>query len=205
MKTITPENSKPHLQCSRWRELSKRPFRSLSRCWLILFAIVALASTTRANSIVGVTDCSCTNLTIQLTNFPTGVLVAELGGVVLDGTYDNASQVIVLVRPQGMAGGSRLLKIFQGNVELAEKEITVCACPCDCPGPVGPAGPIGLTGPAGPVGPPSLHGRQGPVGPRGPKGDRGEKGIKGDIGQQGPVGPRGPKGDNSGVAGPAGP
>jgi Collagen triple helix repeat (20 copies) len=191
MKTITPENSKPHLQCSRWGELSKRPFRSFSRCWLILFAIVALASTARANSIVGVTDCTCTNLTIQLTNFPTGVLVAELGGVVLDGTYDNASQIIVLVRPQGMAGGSYLLKIFQDNVLLAEKEITVCDCAC-CPGPVGPpgpAGPIGLTGPAGPEGPPSLHGRQGPVGPRGPKGDRGEKGIKGDIGRQGQLVP----------------
>src|SRR5690242_21783552 len=102
MKTITPENSKPHLQGSRWRESSKRPSRSFSRVWLILIAIVALASTARANSIVGVLDCSCTNLTIQLTNFPTGLLVAELGGVVLDGTYDNASQVIVLVRPEGL-------------------------------------------------------------------------------------------------------
>jgi hypothetical protein len=47
MKTITPETSKPHLQRSRWRESSERLFRFFSRSWLILFVLVALASTAR--------------------------------------------------------------------------------------------------------------------------------------------------------------
>src|SRR5882672_4600536 len=194
MNTITPENSKPHLTRSRWRESYGRLFCAWARFWVILFAVLALASTSRANYIVGVTACTCTNLTVQLTNFPPGLLVAELGGVVLDGTYDYASQVIVLVRPEGMPGGNYMLRILQDGVLLAGEEITVCACVCGCAGPPGPAGPAGPPGPAG--GPP------GPIGPRGLKGDKGDRGVQGVTGRAGPIGPQGPRGERGGRIGP---
>ena len=56
MRTITLEPPKPHLQRSRWRESSERLFRFFSRSWLILFALVVLASTSQAWDILGVTD-----------------------------------------------------------------------------------------------------------------------------------------------------
>jgi len=199
MNTIISEHSRPNLDPSRYRGALRGPFSVGSRFVMILFAIMTLASTARAHTILGITDCNCTNLTIQLTNFPSGTLNADLGGVTLDGTYDFASQIIVLVRPSGLAAGMYLLTISQDSVALATKEITVCGSTndCGCVGPPGPAGPPGPTGPAG--GPP------GPAGPKGPKGDKGERGAKGDTGRQGPIGPRGPKGENAGPAGPAGP
>jgi len=172
---------------------------------------VALASTARA-TIIGVTNCNCTNLTIQLTGFPdvpAGTLGAKLGGVTVDGTYDYAAQTIVLIRPASLAEGTYWLEIFQNDALFTSKEITVCACDCPCPGsrgPAGPAGPPGLRGPAGrtgatgPAGPPSLLGRPGPMGPKGPKGD---KGNKGDTGRQGPKGNPGARG-LTGATGPAG-
>lgn len=150
MNTITPQtppNSRPHLQRSRWERL----FCSFSRFGLILFAVVALAATARA-TIVGVADCTCTNLTIEVTGFPdvpAGTLTAALGGVAVDGTFDFATQRMVLIRPADLAGGTYLLEIFQNQVLFANKEITVCACPCPCPGPPGPAGTPGLRGPRG--------------------------------------------------------
>jgi len=203
MNTIALENS-PHLQRSRPRKSSKRMLCSFSGFWLILFAVVALASTARA-TIVGVTNCTCTNLTIQLIgfpDFPAGTLVAKVGGVVFEGTFDHAAQTMVLTRPDGLAVGSYLLEIFQDGGLFTSKEITVCACDCPCPGPRGPAGPAGLRGPAGrtgatgPPGPPSLLGKQGPAGPQGPKGDKGARGAMGPVGPTGATGATGPAGSN---------
>jgi len=215
MNTIASVSSKSHLQRPRGREPSGGLLCSFSRFWLVLFALVTLASAARAWDIVGVTDCNCTNLTIQLTNFPPDTLVAELGGATVDSTYDYASQTIVLIRPNGVAAGIYLLSIFQSGNLVATQEITVCDCPCGCPGPPGPAGPegtnglAGTAGPTGPIGPAGPAGPRGPAGgppgPTGPKGPKGEKGDKGAIGRQGPIGPRGPKGESGGMTGPAGP
>ena len=109
MNTITPENSKLHLPCSRWRESSGRLLRSFSRSWPILFALVALASTARASTIVGVTDCTYTNLTIQLSQFPQGPLVVKCGGVILTGTYNYTNQTFCASRPSSLTPGSYLL------------------------------------------------------------------------------------------------
>ena len=140
MNALTPENSKPHLQRSRWRESTGRLFCFFSRSWLILFALVALASTARANWIGGVTDCNCTNLTIKLHEFPQGPLVAILGGVNLDGTYDYTNQIMVVNRPASLSPGIYLLTIWKDNVLLAEANVPLCncitnsfPCPTNCP------------------------------------------------------------------------
>ena len=233
MNTLAPENPHAHLQRSRWRQSSERRFRSFSRSWLILFALVALAPTARAWDILGITDCNCTNLTIQLTNFPQGSFVAELGGVILDGTYDYQNQTIVASRPPGLPAGTYLVDIFQNNGIVAEANVSLCNCPCvQCttcpPGPPGPAGPTGatgpqgpkgnkgatgLTGPAGPIGLAGAKGAPGPVGPVGPKGATGAMGLTGPagpVGATGPIGPAGSKGATgatglTGAMGPAGP
>lgn len=198
MKIRTAENFKPHLQPSRWRESSERLFRHLSRFWLIPFALVALASTSRAADIVGVTDCNSTNLTIQLSQFPQVALVATLGGVTLDGTYDFANQRIVVSRPPGMPPGTYLVTIWQDGQQggqqsgppLASTNVILCAiAPCECP--------PGATGTAG------VTGATGPQGPRGLRGAKGVAGLTGPTGARGPAGPAGTNGLN-GVAGPAG-
>src|SRR5688572_17023406 len=105
LRFITPPDTNPHshLLRSRWLPSSRRLLCSAARSWLILIALVAMASTARAH-IVGVTDCNCTNITIQLADFPEGQFVAELGGVNVGGTYDFGTQTIVLNRT-GLAGG----------------------------------------------------------------------------------------------------
>jgi hypothetical protein len=195
MNTITPENSKPHLQRSRWRESSARLFCSFSRSWLILLALVALASTARGgvvpttpacwtnpppacviNRIVGVTDCNSTNLTIQLSQFCQGPLVAKLGGVILNGTYNYANQTFTACRPASLSPGTYLLAFWKYGVCLASTNVSLCNCvPCtSCPaGPAGPAGPIGPAGTNG------LNGTNGLVGPAGPAGTNGLNGTAG--------------------------
>jgi len=211
MKIPTSENSKPQLPHSRWRESSGRLFCSFSRFWLILFALVALASTSRAASILGVTDCNNTNLTIQLSEFPAVPLVATLGGVPLDGNYDHANQTIVVTRPPGMPPGTYLLVIWQDGQQsgqqssslLASTDVSLCAVvPCDCP--PGPAGETGATGPQGPQGIQGETGSTGATGPAGPAGPAGTSGLNGTNGIAGPAGTNGLNGTN-GIAGPAGP
>jgi len=222
MNMFTSVNSKPHGHRSRWRESSGRLFCSIARFWLILFAVVALASTSRAASIVGVTDCNCTNLTIQLSQFPQVPLVATLGGVPLDGTYDYANQRLVFSRP-ALPPGTYVLTIWQDGQQsgqqssgvLASTNISLCACvPCECPpGPPGPAGVTGATGLQGPQGIKGDTGASGPtgltgaIGPAGPKGDTGAIGPAGATGAAGPQGSQGIKGDTgvTGLMGPAGP
>jgi Collagen triple helix repeat (20 copies) len=187
-----------------------------------------VAYTSLTKMTVDVVGCNLTNVTIQLSGFPAGPLVAELGGIVVDGTYDYPAQRILLVRPLGLAGGSYVLRILANGELLASQEIVVCSSNCDCPavrgvpGPAGPAGapgPEGAPGSAGPegaAGPPGLAGprgergatgKQGPQGIQGPPGaralfgERGPKGAKGDKGDRGPTGPPGP----TGPAGPLGP
>lgn len=213
MNMFTSENSKPHGHRSRWRESSGRLFCSFSRFWLILLALVALASTSRAASILGVTDCNCTNLTIQLSQFPQVPLVVTLGGVPVEGTYDYANQRLVLNRP-ALPPGTYVLAIWQdgqqsgqqGSGPLASTNISLCVCvPCDCPpGPPGPAGLTGATGPQGTAGPKGDTGATGPAGTTGAAGPQGPQGIKGDTGAIGLTGPAGSIGP-AGAVGSAGP
>ncbi len=112
-----------------------------SRILLILFTTVALASTVRANQIIGLTDCNCTNLTVQLSEFPQGSLVAHFDDVVLDFTYDYTNQTITISRPVGLAPGTYWLAIWQGNEFLAAAFVTLCDCnPSPCAGTI-----LGLT------------------------------------------------------------
>src|ERR1035437_9723226 len=142
MDAITSGNSQPHLQRSRWREPSGGLLCSFSRSSLILFALVALASTAQAggqvancqpppcrtNQIVGVTNCTCTNLTIQLSHFCQGPLVAHCGGVVLNGTYNCANQTYTAPRPAGLSPGTCLLTISKCGECLASTNVLVCDC-----------------------------------------------------------------------------
>ena len=205
MNTITLESSKPHLQRSRWRESSARLLRSFSRSWLILFALVALASTARASSIVGVTDCSSTNLTVQLSQFPQGPLVVKCGGVPLNGTYNYENQTFAACRPASLSPpGTYLLGIWKNGLCLASTNVFLCNCP---PGPQGPPGPAGATGATGPQGPPGPAGAMGPAGPAGPAGTNGLNGAAGPAGPAGPTGATGATGATglTGATGPAGP
>ena len=116
MNTITKENSKMHLQRSGRCKSSGRLPRSFYGFGLVLFALVALASSAQA-WVVGITACDCSNITIQVdgfTNFPPGALTVTIGGTVAGGgtlvsnTYDYASQTMVLTRP-GWSGRRHLL------------------------------------------------------------------------------------------------
>jgi len=217
MKTMTAENSQPHLQHSRWRESSGRPFRSLSRSWLIPLALVVLASTARGgsgqtpppcgtNHIVGVTDCNSTNVTIQLGQFCPGPWVAQCGGVTLSGTYNYGNQTFTACRPAGLPPGNCLLTIWKNGKCLASTNIFLCSCVCtSCPaGPPGPPGPAGATGAMGPAGPAGATGAMGPQGIRGLTGATGPMGPAGAMGPAGPAGTNGLNGTN-GLVGPAGP
>jgi hypothetical protein len=217
MNGISLENSKPHFQTSSWRASAARLFCSCSRAWLILFAVVALASTARAHYIVGVISCDCSNVTFQLTQFTNGPMLAVLNGITLTGTYNPANQTFTASRPAGLSGGTYVLDIYGGSAPnyylSASTNVLICPCvlPCECPpGPPGPAGATGATGPQGPAGP------TGPIGATGLAGPSGATGPQGPIGPLGPIGPVGPKGDQgalgtpgtnglNGSAGPAGP
>ena len=229
MNPITPQTPKPHMQRSRWRESSERLFRFFSRSWLILFALVALASTARAggvpttpacvtntpptcgiNQIVGVTDCTSTNFTIQLSQFCQGPLVVKCGGVILNGTYNYANQTFAACRPASLPPGTCLLNIWKNGVCLSSTNVFLCNCvPCtNCPagppGPPGPTGATGATGPQGPSGPKGATGLTGAPGPQGPSGPKGATGLTGATGPAGPAGTNGLNGTN-GLVGPAGP
>ena len=185
------------------------PRRCWSRAWVLLFAMVTLASTARANYILSVTDCNATNLTFQLSQFPQGPLVAVLGGVVLNGAYDYVRQTIVAVRPAGLAPGSYLLVVSKGSVVLASKMVILCdlpvvaLCPPGPPGERGPIGPRGLQGLKGDRGVPGLNGVNGATGPMGLLGPVGATGAPGKMGVPGPTGATGLTGTN-GAAGAAG-
>lgn len=231
MKTITAENSKPYLQRPRWRESSAQ----LSRSWLILLVLVALASTARegvgqitptygiytptgygTNHIVGVTDCNSTNLTIKLGQFCQGPLVVQCGGVTLNGTYNYANQTFTACRPPGLPSGTCWLSFWKNGVCLASTNIFLCNCPAGPPGPPGPTGATGATGPQGPqgikgnTGATGLTGAIGPAGPAGATGPAGPAGTNGLNATNGFVGPAGPAGATgpagaAGLRGPAGP
>ncbi len=216
MKTIAPETSIAFAPL--------KMFRSVSRFWLILFALAALASTGQA-TIVGLIGCNCTNLTLQLSGFPNfapGTLTTTLGGdsqgggMAVNGTFNFAAQTMVLARPAGLPPGTYWVKIFQNNVLFSNQLITVCNCECACPGVPGPAGVAGPAGPAGPPGPAGPKGETGATGAVGNKGKNGATGLAGPAGPTGaagamgltgatgPVGPPGPMGP-TGATGPAGP
>ena len=150
------------------------------------------------NSIYGVLDCNCTNITVQLINFCDGPLLTILGGVVISNTYNYSNEVLVLDRPSDLRGDAYLLQIFKAGVLVAQNDIMVCACECHC---VGLPGAIGLTGPVGPrgltglPGPKGDTGLTGATGPQGPIGIASPRGLAGPAGPQGPIGPTGPKGD----------
>lgn len=150
---------------------------------VFFFAIVAMASTARA-TVIGVVDCNCTNVTVQLTNFPnfgSGTLTTTLNGVAVTNLFNYASQTIIVGRPHNLAAGTYWVNIFKNGILFSNGRIPVCDCTeCACPGPMGPAGPIG------------------PRGYKGDKGDTGERGLTGLTGATGPIGPRG-------LMGPAGP
>lgn len=147
MKTSTSESFHASRQRPSFPESSARQVCSFSRFWLIVFTLVTLATTARANYIIGVTDCNCTNLTIQLSQFPQGALVVKLGAVTLTGNFNYAKQTFTATRPVGLAPGTYLLTIRRNNTLQASKNIVLCNCvPCDCPpGPPGPVGPKGAT------------------------------------------------------------
>jgi len=134
MNTITPENSKPDWQRSKWRESSERLFCSFSRSWLILFALVALASTAQAHRIVGISDCNCTTLTFQLTGWWGSPLVATLNGIELDVVFDQTTnpQILTASRPPNLAPGTYLLVITQvapdGVTLTASANVSICDC-----------------------------------------------------------------------------
>ncbi|MFO7536313.1 MAG: hypothetical protein R6X19_11665 [Kiritimatiellia bacterium] len=196
---------KPHLKRSNWL------FRSFSRPILLLFTLLAMASTAQANRIVSVQD-NGTNLIIKLKAFPPGPLVVKLGPVVLSGVYNYATQTFIAIRPPGLPSGTYLLTFRKNYVLLASMIVTLNNCnPCiGPPGPMGPQGPAGETGATGPQGP---TGETGAVGPQGPAGINGLNGAPGAIGPQGPQGLQGPAGTNGlngtngldGAMGPQGP
>ena len=135
MDTIKSENPKPHLQPSRWRESSPRLLGYFSRSWLILLAIVALASTARAHLIVGIGDCNCTTLTFELNGWWGRPLVATLDGIVLDDVvFDQTTnpQILTASRPANLAGGTHLLVITQvapdGVLLTASADVSICDC-----------------------------------------------------------------------------
>ncbi|MEO8427306.1 MAG: hypothetical protein ABI651_09370 [Verrucomicrobiota bacterium] len=184
---ITPENSKLHLQPSRWSESSERLFCSFSRSCLILFALLALASTAQAHRIVGITACDCTTLTFQLTGWWGRPVVATLGGVELTSIFDNATQTLTASRPPNLTAGTYSLIITQvapdGGTLTSTANVSICGCvsvPCDCP--AGPQGPAGATGAKGATG---LTGLTGPAGPAGPAGAAGATGPQGAAGTSG--------------------
>ena len=198
LKTPKPQSSPPASAAS-----SLRLFRSFPPAALIVLVLFGLASSAQA-WITGVTrDCNCTNLTIQLADFPDEDLLVQLGGVPIPGTYNFAAQQIVATLPAGQSPGAFTLAVYSVNNELlAVTNFTLSCCSAGVAGPPGLKGDTGATGPAGPAG--------GPPGPAGPKGLKGDKGTKGDrgatgaTGRQGEVGPRGPAGDRHGPVGPAG-
>jgi hypothetical protein len=199
------ENVQSHLQSPASRESMARPCRSFLTFWLVLFTLVALASSARANYILGTTNCSCTNFTVLLAEIPQGPIVADLGGVLLDGTYDFASQTITAIRPAGFGAGVYLLTLAKDNVILTSANITLCDCntnSCGCP--AGPVGPRGATGPQGKQG---VKGDTGATGPRGLRGGetgpQGPRGLAGPAGARGLTGPQGAQGVK-GATGPAG-
>jgi hypothetical protein len=119
---------------------------------------LALAIRAQAHNIVGTTGCDCDTLTFQLKGFWGRPIVATLGGIKLNSTFENATQTLKAVRPD-IAGGTYLLVVSQvipdGHTITDSAEVVICSCnPCDCPaGPPGPKGDKGDTGPQGPPGP----------------------------------------------------
>ena len=204
-------NSQPQSPPGRWSGSSRRLFRPVAQASLIMLVLFGLASAAQAWFIIGVSRdfCNCTNLNIQLAEFPDQDLLVQLGGVAIPGTYNFAAQQIIATLPAGQAPGAYLLSIFNTNNDLlASTNFNLSCCgsgPEGPPGVKGDTGATGLQGPAGPAG-----GPRGAAGPRGLKGEEGDKGAKGDrgaigaTGRQGPTGPRGPKGDRGGGEGPTG-
>src|SRR5687768_8997243 len=111
MKTIRLENSHGRILRSATNKLPSK----LGIWFRVCFSLVTLMTltTTSRATIIDVLACNCSTLTVQLAHIPPGELVAELGGVVVSGTYDYEAQRIVLNRPPNMAAGTYLLNLSQ--------------------------------------------------------------------------------------------
>ncbi|MEY2430124.1 MAG: hypothetical protein QOJ40_3009, partial [Verrucomicrobiota bacterium] len=205
MNTSIPKNSQLP---SSPPGCGRRLLRSFSSASLAVLVLVGLASSAQAWFITGVTrDCNCTNLNIQLADFPDQDLLVQLGGVTIPGTYNFASQQIVATLPPGQGPGAYVLAVWSVNNELlAVTNFSLSCCSSGTAGPAGVKGDTGATGPQGPRG--AEGGRGGTRGEKGPRGDAGPVGARGPTGatgRAGPAGPAGPTGGATGATGPAGP
>lgn len=165
-------------------------------------------------------DDSTHRITISGENFsrPWRRSAVYLGRELLHTVSSTDTQIVVDL-PAGLAAGTYLVVVTNGNSEQNSDSIDVAIGDAGSTGPQGPAGPEGPAGPAGPMGPMGFTGPQGPAGatgetgatgatgatgPQGPQGDTGATGATGPVGPQGPQGETGATGA-AGATGPAGP
>ena len=119
-----------------------------------------VAFTCAANAtLVGLKECTCTNLTLKLEGFPLvrgNPWEVKVGGLAVESLYEFTGQTMVLTRPPTLVGGKYWIEIFRNGVLFANREVTVCDCAavvCDvAPGPICETGPMGPQGPAGVAG-----------------------------------------------------
>src|SRR5438128_2650819 len=167
MNDISIETYEAPLLRPKWRELVGRATSLVSRLLAISCALATLTATANA-TIIGLKDCNCTNLTLELQGFP-GVRgnpwVVKIGGITVPSVYHWATQTMVLTRPPSLAGGTYWVEIFRNGDLFSNREIVVCDC--DCPACCGTPGPVGEKGATGAQGPPGIAGDEGPPGPPG--------------------------------------
>jgi hypothetical protein len=82
-------------------------------------------------TVSGVTQCSDSNFTIGLQNFPNAAIAVQLllspsGEVILDTTYNVAGQTLVAVRPAALAGGTYRANFYANGVWITQADLTIC-------------------------------------------------------------------------------
>ncbi len=98
---------------------------------LMVLSVTVLLPAAHGHSIIGITDCTSNSFTIQVTNFSSGAVVAQLllvptGEIILNTTYDFSSQTIVAVRPANLPGGVYHLNLYVDGFWVADAEVVIC-------------------------------------------------------------------------------
>jgi hypothetical protein len=123
----------------------RRHLRSAWLMWLMLLAMVFFVPSSYGHAIIGMTDCTSNSFTIEVTNIPNGTLVAQLllvptGDVILQTSFDFASQSIVAVRPINLPGGVYHLNLYLNGLWITDASVTICDLNGETNPPAAPGG-----------------------------------------------------------------
>ena len=123
-------NSLDHHTHPMVRKQKQSKLRSRLMLWCLIGS--SFCTTFGAGAaVIGVTQCSGTNFTIQLQGFPNATIAAQLmlvptGEIILNTTYNFSNQTLVAVRPANLVGGNYVANFYVNGAWFTQASLNIC-------------------------------------------------------------------------------